>query len=88
MKKTVPRGGTKSRPTHTATLTLADQELAERCRNAPPAVQRAIDTWRESRGLPRLWPGDVPAKPRTTARRTPPTSVRRLKKFLAQRGKP
>lgn len=36
-------------------ITLGDQELRERCRNAPLFIRRHIDARREARGLPPLW---------------------------------
>lgn len=66
--------------------TFADQELMERCRNAPLAVLRAIDQWREQRGMPRLWPDIERVRSRRAARAGRATTVARLKMFLAERG--
>ena len=65
---------------------FADQELIERCRNAPVAVLRAIDQWREHRGMPRLWPDIERVRARQAARAGRATTVARLKMFLAERG--
>jgi hypothetical protein len=48
-------GGVIERAGASQAFTLADWEISERCRNAPPFIRRNIDAKREARGLRPLW---------------------------------
>jgi hypothetical protein len=86
MNPKMPRPRPVSRQCGKPAPAFADQELIERCRNAPVAVLRAIDCWREQRGMPRLWPDIERVRARRAARAGRATTVARLKMFLAERG--
>ena len=87
MNPKMPRPRPVSRQGGKPAPAFADQELIERCRNAPVAVLRAIDCWREQRGMPRLWPDIERVRARRAARAGRATTVARLKMFLADRGR-